>query len=312
MYTSKKWFALIAILLLVLAVTATGCGGVQETADEPAADVSQTDVEGWTLIPLNIASDNGIVRIDFAARNDSEDWGSIEAASPEDKPTVLTKDGKDYTCDTVQVTSDGHYLPPGFQMQGFISKREGKQTLYVECQVDGEVTGGSLVIPYTLTRGEYDYYEKGENVFETQFEVDLSQSPATLTYPLVSSEPEVEVHSLTEEIATLNKTTLKNTGVNRSGDEISFQWQVTNPGEYGTKVHIGRPPAIGNDGIVYGVRVSPDIVDVDTAKPDGGISEFETMIEVPSDVEGLYMLLSVEQSRERLFANYLVDLTDLN
>lgn len=310
MCTAKNWFGLLTILVLII-VLAAGCGGSQEAAEEETTPLPET-IEGWTLIPINIESGNGVLRVDLAVRNASDDWGSIAAADPAEKPTVLTKDGEQYNCDTVQVSTDGHYLPPGFQMQGYISKREGKQTLYVECKVDDSSADGTLSIPYTLTRGEYDYYEKGENVFESQFAVDLGQSPATLTYPLASAEPKVDVHSLTEEIVALNKTTLKNTGVNRSGDEILFQWQVTNPGEYGTKVHIGRPPILGNDGIIYGARVSPDIVDVPMAKPDGGTSEFETTVEVPKDVEELYLLLSVEQSRERLFANYLIDLTDLN
>lgn len=89
-----------------------------------------------------------------------------------------------------------------------------------------------------------------------------------------------------------------------------MKWKVINPGEYDTKVHIGNPPVLGSDGIIYGVRVSPDIVDQPFSPPKGEV-EFETGVSVPGDVTGLYLLLPVEQTRERLFANYLIDLTTL-
>lgn len=311
MDTSKKmWLCLTALLSVFVIVT--GCGGSRGAAESTPLPES---VKDWSFIPINItespADDGGtVLHVDLAVRNDSGNWSSMAAAEPEDRPTKLTtKDGKEYSCDTVQVSSGGHYLPPDFQMQGYISKREGKQTLYVECNIAESSPGGSLTIPYTLVTGEYDYYEKGENIFESQLAVDLDQPPPSLTYPVESLQ--VETHAITEEIPALNKSTLINTGLNRTDEGLSFQWKVTNPGEYGTKVHIGTPPVLGSDGIVYGARVSPDIVDVPTAGPDGGTSEFDTQVEVPPDVEELYLLLSVEQKRERLFSNYLIDLTDL-
>jgi hypothetical protein len=314
MYVSKKWLSLVSILLIVVVIT-IGCGGGGGAQAETPTPSLAESIGGWTLIPTNIAEspsgDGVMLHVDFVARNDSSEWGSMGAAAPEEKPTVLTtQDGKEYTCDVVQVSSGGHYLPPGFQMRGYIDKKKVEQTLYVECQVaEASTTGARLTIPYTLFVGEYDYYEKGESKVENQFEVELVPSAETLTYPVVSSE--TEVHSITEEIPALNKCTLVNTGVERTDEGISFQWAVSNPGEYGTLVHIGRPPVLGEDGIIYGARVSPDIVQVPTANP-GETAEFETEVEVPRDVGGLYLLLSVEQTRERLFANYLIDLTDLN
>jgi hypothetical protein len=41
-------------------------------------------------------------------------------------------------------------------------------------------------------------------------------------------------------------------------NSFAFQWKVSNPGEHDAKVDIGEPPLLGNDGILYGVRVSPD------------------------------------------------------
>lgn len=311
MFKSKKYCGLISVLLIVVIMATAGCTLNQETGAGGAGDETTSGaatVKGWTLIPINMETEGGLLRVDFAVLNSADDWGSIAAADPAEKPTKLTKDGKEYSCDTVQVSSGGHYLPPGFQMKGYTNKKGEVQSLYVECKVDGDAAGGALTIPATLTVGEYDYYEKGVNVFETQLKAELGEVSSDLTYP---GEIKVKVHTLSEEIPTLNKTTLANTGAERTDEGITMQWAVTNPGEYGTKVHIGKPPVLGNDGIVYGARVSPDIVDVPMAKPDGGVSEFETSVEVPKEVESLYMLLSVEQSRERLFSNYLVDLSGL-
>jgi hypothetical protein len=87
-----------------------------------------------------------------------------------------------------------------------------------------------------------------------------------------------------------------------------MKWTIYNPGEYNTLVHIGRPPAVGEDGIVYSTWISPDRVEVPIAKPSE-TAEFETESLVPPDVVTPYMLLMVEQTRERLWTNYLVDLS---
>jgi hypothetical protein len=45
--------------------------------------------------------------------------------------------------------------------------------------------------------------------------------------------------------------------------------------------------------------------------PAGGEAEWTTEVTVPQDdVKGLYIVLSVESGKARLFANYAVDVTD--
>ena len=309
MFASKKRFVLITVLLMAV-VMATGCRGIRRqvgATPTPAAGATTT-AKGWSLIPINVTkSATGDLHVDLAARNDSGAWSSMAAA---EKPASLTtKDGKNVSCDTVQVSTGGHYLPPGFQVRGYTLKGDKTQTLYVECK-GAEPSGGSrLSIPYSFVTGEYDYYAQDKTKVETQFDVDLDKTSSNLTYPGTPSS-EAKAQPIATPITALNKCTLANTGVARTGDTILFQWKVTNPGEYDTKVHIGAPPVLGSDGILYGVRVSPDIVDQPFAPP-AAAAEFKTQVSVPQSVTGLYLLLSVEQSRERLFANYLIDLTGL-
>jgi len=44
--------------------------------------------------------------------------------------------------------------------------------------------------------------------------------------------------------------------------------------------------------------------------PAGDVAEWSTEVAVPQDVAGLYILLSVESGKQRLYANYVIDITD--
>ena len=110
-------------------------------------------------------------------------------------------------------------------------------------------------------------------------------------------------------ITAINDTTLTLTDVARTDKGLQFKWQTSNPGEYPTYVHIGNPPVIGADGIIYGLYESPDIASVPVTGA-GKTAEWTTEVAVPKDVGGLYILLSVESKKQRLFTNYAVDITD--
>jgi hypothetical protein len=90
---------------------------------------------------------------------------------------------------------------------------------------------------------------------------------------------------------------------------MQFAWQTSNPGEYPTYIHIGTPPVVGEDGILYGLYETPDLVSVPIT-PAGGAAEWTIEVAVPKDVKGLYIMLSVESGKARLYANYAVDITD--
>jgi hypothetical protein len=44
--------------------------------------------------------------------------------------------------------------------------------------------------------------------------------------------------------------------------------------------------------------------------PAGKSAEWTTEVTVPNEVKGLYIMLSVESGKQRLFTNYCVDITD--
>ncbi len=93
----------------------------------------------------------------------------------------------------------------------------------------------------------------------------------------------------------------------RTDTGLQFTWQSYNPSDYALSARIGIPPVIGEDGIIYGFYESPDRATAPTA-PAGKTAEWTTEVLVPQDVKGLYILLSVESKKLRLFVNYAVDI----
>jgi hypothetical protein len=64
---------------------------------------------------------------------------------------------------------------------------------------------------------------------------------------------------------------------------------------------------IGSDGIVYGYYESPDLESVPVT-PAGETAEWTTVTAVPDGVSGMYIVLSVESKKQRLFVNYALEL----
>jgi hypothetical protein len=308
----RKGLAAVSILAMIL-IAAAGCRGFRRPMGLPTPTPGPGDSsavgKGWSLIPLAVTKTAaGDLHVDLAARNDTGDWSSMAATG--EPAEVMAKDGKKSPCTTVQVGTGGHYVPPGFQIHGYSLKDNKTQTLFVECKGVEPAAGQQLNVAYGFVPGQYDYYAQEKGKTEAYVIVDLDLASPSLTYPVADASAAPKSQAITEPIPTLNKTTLQNTKVARTADGIAMDWKVTNPGEYDTKVHIGAPPVLGSDGIIHGVRVSPDIVDQPFSPPKGEV-EFKTEVSVPGDVTGLYLLLPVEQNRERLFANYLIDLTAL-
>jgi hypothetical protein len=302
--SNKK--ALIPILLCVLLLFACDYIVLPDDLDSPAAAASQ----GWSAVATNIGqSDAGDLHIDLTLRNDTADWSAMQAAA--NKPAVLTAgDGKTSNCETVFVGTGGHRLAPGFQMRGFIAgtKAEPKtQLIYVECK-DAEATPSSkLSIDYSYVTGEYNYYYPEENKVEATLEVNLDEVAPDLSYP-IAAPVEGLLQQPGSEIIAINKVILTLTDVARTDKGLQFKWQTSNPGEYPSYVHIGNPPVIGADGILYGFYESPDLTSVPIT-PAGEKAEWTTEVAVPQDVKGLYIMLSVESKKQRLFVNYAVDVT---
>jgi hypothetical protein len=269
-----------------------------------------TSSEGWSAVVTNVGkSDSGDLHIDLAIRNDTGDWSAMKAA--EGKQAVLTSDGQSINCDTVFVSTGGHRLAPGFQMRGFIAGTKAEpqtQLIYVECEGTDVVPGSRLSIDYSYVTGQYNYYEQEANKAEGKWELNLDEVVDAPSYPIGKTVDGL-IQESDAEIVALNKVVLTLTGVERTENGLQFTWQTTNPGEYPSYVHIGNPPVIGADGILYGYYETPDLASVPLT-PAGDKAEWITEVAVPQDVNGFYIMLSVESGKARLFANYAVDITD--
>jgi hypothetical protein len=265
---------------------------------------------GWSAFATNIGkSVNGDIHIDITIRNDTGDWSAIKAI--DNKPATLISNGKNTSCDNVFLSTGGHRLAPGFQMRGYTAGTKTEpvtQLIYAECAGADIAPGSKLTIPYSYVTGQYNYYEQDKNKVEDNLEISLDEISSNLVYP-VAEQIEGLIQQPDIEIVAINKVILTLTGVQRNENNLQFAWKSSNPGEYPTYVHIGNPPVIGDDGILYGFYQTPDIITA-TITPAKGTAEWTTEVLVPQDVHGFYILLSVETGKARLFANYCIDITD--
>jgi hypothetical protein len=165
-------------------------------------------------------------------------------------------------------------------------------------------------IDYFNFLGEVDYYVEIEeaNMEEGTLEVDLDGVTTDLTYP-VGTAVEGLIQPADAEIIALSENVVKLLDVQRSGTNLQFTWQNFNPSKFALKTHIGIPPVVGSDGVIYGIYETLDIPSVPLT-PATKTAEWTTEVTVPEDVGGLYILLSVESKKPRTYVNYAVDITD--
>ena len=292
--------------LLAIALIVAGCGYVV-LPPEASARVAAGS-KGWTALPTSVGpADDGDLRIELSIRNETGAWSAMEAAA---RPSVLTAaDGKTTECATVKVGSGGHRLAPGMQMRGYQAgpkKTPTTELIRVECAGATAGPGSKLALDYRYVTGDYNYYDPAATQTEARLEVALDPLAAGLQYPI--AEPiDGLVQPADTKIAAINGLELTLADVKRTDSGLEFDWRAANPGEYPASVHIGEPPVIGSDGILYGYYESPDLASVPVTKA-GGEADWTTKVAVPKDVSGLVMMLSVESKKQRLFVNYALDL----
>jgi hypothetical protein len=112
-----------------------------------------------------------------------------------------------------------------------------------------------------------------------------------------------------DKIDAINSSFLTLTDVKRTETGLEFHWQVENPTDYPNYVHIGIPPVIGADGIIYGVYEDPSIAEATIALPKGK-AEWTTNVAAPAGDTGLYVLVSVETRQSKYFVSHAIDITD--
>jgi hypothetical protein len=281
-----------------------------EGLDSPQADQGSENM-GWSAMATNVSkTEAGDLRVDLTIRNDTGEWSALEAAA--EKPAVLTSsDGKTSTCDTVFVGTGKHRFPPGFQMRGFSTGKPIEpetQMLYVECKGAEAGPGAKLSIDTVSYSGNLDDYAPDANKTEAVLEVKLDEIVQDLVYPIATQkeglirEPGASITGLSENVITLLDTQRTDTG-------FQFTWQNSNPTKFPLKTHIGTPPVIGADGIIYGVYETLDIQPIPITPAKESV-EWTTEVKAPQDVSGFYILLSVETGKPRSYANYVLDISD--
>jgi hypothetical protein len=303
MRMNKK--ALIPILVCALLSLACSYIVLPEKASTPKTAKSK----GWSAVVTNVGkNDAGDLHIDIAIRNETYDWSAMQAA----KQAVLkTGDGKTITCDTVFVGTGGHRLAPGFQMRGYTAGTKAKPTtqlIYVECKGAQSAPGSTLSIDYSYVTGMLNYFEQDANKASGTLVLTLNQVVTDLTYPI--AEPvEGLVQKSDAAIDAINLNVLTLIDVQHTDTGLQFTWQNSNPSEYPLRVHIGIPPVIGEDGILYGYY---EIMDLESPPitPAGGVIDWTTAVLTPKDVKGFYILLSYESGKQRQYANQAIDITD--
>jgi hypothetical protein len=294
---------------LLSAALSFACAYIVVPADLLVTPTS-TASKGWSGIVTNVGqSASGDLHVDLAIRNDTQDWSAMQA--DEGRPAIFTAgDGRKTNCDTVFVGTGGTSLAPGFQMRGYTggTKQAPKtQLLYVECKGVAAPPGSKLSIGYSYTTGPYDLHVPSVPASETM-KLDLDQVAKDLKYPVA-----VPILGLIEKVgdktSAINSFTLTLTNARRTDAGLELDWQDYNPSDYPNYVHIGTPPVIGADGIIYGLYQDPSIADA-TIALSKATAEWTTTVAVPNDVKGLYVLVSVETRQSKYFVSHVVDITD--
>jgi hypothetical protein len=265
----------------------------------------------WSAVVTNVGkSEAGDLHVDLTIRNDTGDWSTMYAV--ENQPAVLTtSDGQSTNCETVFVGTGGHRLAPGFQMRGYTVLNAGEpetQLLYVECKGATADAGSKLSIDYVSFSGDMYDYEPEANKAEGVLELNLDEVVTDLVYPVA-----VRVEGLIQdqgiEVTALSDNVVKLLDVQRTDSGFQFNWQNFNPTKFPLKTHIGTPPVIGSDGIIYGIFESLDIVPIPLT-PANEEMEWSTEVAAPSDVNGMYILLGVESKSPRNYSFYVIDISD--
>ena len=266
--------------------------------------------KGWGGVVTSVGtSDAGDLHVDITIRNDTQDWSAMQA--DEGEPAILTTgDGQRANCDTVLVGTGGTSLAPGFQMRGYTGGTRNEpqiQLLYVECKGAVASAGSTLSIEYTYVTGPYDLHVPSVPVPATM-ELALDQVAKDMKYPVAATEAS-KIEKIGDKITAINNFSLILVDVKRTETGLELHWKDENPSDYPNYVHIGTPPVIGADGIIYGLYEDPSIAEATIALPKG-TAEWTTTVEVPNNVTGLYVLVSVETRQAQYFVSHVIDITD--
>jgi hypothetical protein len=295
------------ILLLTLAMLSLGCKYIVVPEDLIA---KATFSEGWNAVVTDISqTQGGDLHLDITIQNTTGAWSSMNAVVG--KPATLTSGSKTSSCDTVFVGTGGYRLAPGLQMRGYTTGTRSTpkiQPLYVECKGGQIEANASLKIDYEYYNGDLDYYQQDANKATGTLEFLVDEPVTGLVYP-VFSDIEGLIEPADLEIPAISDNVVKLLDVQRSDSMLEFTWENFNPTNFALKTHIGNPPVIGSDGIIYGIFEIMDLVSVPLTPASGKVT-WTTNQSAPPEVNGFYILLSVEAKQMRMYVNHLIDITE--
>jgi hypothetical protein len=260
-------------------------------------------------VATKVEEASGALHVDLSIRNGTGEWSAMGIDNG-GSVKLVAGNGDTTACGTASVGTGGTSLPPGFIMRGYTGGTKTApetQLLSVECEGAAMAAGSKLAISYSFTTGDFNYYRPATPQTAT-LQVDLDAPAADLTYPGTAAS-DLVVAKVGDPIEAINKNTLTLTAVDRTADSMEFTWDTQNPTKYPVYVHIGIPPVIGSDGVLYGRYESPHLADTPIT-PANGSAEWKTSVTVPADVTGLYVLPSVESKQQKNFTSHAIDITD--
>jgi hypothetical protein len=304
----------VAFLVAILGLVGTGCDYIVPPIDFSTATPNVAN-EGWAGIVTNVTETGGSLHVDLSLVNKTGDWSAMDVASS--KASVTDSAGKSTNCSrvfvgtAVFVNDGGWYLPPGFVMKGYTGGTVAKpavQPIYVECDGVAKSAASKLRIDYRYIQGPFNYYTPSKYIGDSMT-LDLATVVTDTRYPVASTVDKLIAKS-DAVLAGINNCTVQLTDVKRTDQGIELSWQSTNPGEYPAYVHIGLPPVIGSDGILYGFYQSPHLETPPITPSGGGKADWTTKVAVPADVSGLYVLLPLETKQQKYFVDHVIDITD--
>jgi hypothetical protein len=299
--------------LLVVALAATGCDYVVPPIDN-STPTPVLSGQGWAAIVTGVSEANGALHVDLSLRNGTGDWSAMNVAAS--SAQVTDGSGKTSSCSTafvgtsVFVNDAGWYLPPGFVMKGYTGGSRADPTTqlnYVECAGVAKAAGLKLAVNYTYITGPFNYYIPSQKVSGT-LNLSLDKVVTDTKYPVADTVPNLIGKAATA-VGAINGCTIQLTDAKRTATGLEFSWQSTNPSPDPAYIHIGIPPVIGSDGILYGFYVSPHLSE-DLITPVGGTATWTTDVSVPKEVTGLYLLVPVETKQQKYFVDHVLDITD--
>jgi hypothetical protein len=311
---------LAAVIVLGLAVT--GCDYVVPpiSFDTPTPAIAS---KGWAAIVTNVAEVNGGLHVELSLRNDNNDWSAMDVGSS--KAKVTDSAGKTTDCTkvfvgtSVFVNDGGWFLPPGFIMKGYTGgtlASPATQLISVDCAGVAKAAGEKLAIDYMYIIGPWNYYRASTKNNAT-FNLNLDTVVTDVKYPVAAKVASLTIEKSDAVIVGINNCTVQLDDVQRSDTAFTFSWESKNPTEYNAFVHIGNPPVIGADGIMYGFYEAPHLAlapitpaaATAPASPGPGDATWTTTVSVPKEATAFYVLLPLESLQEKKFVDHVIDIT---